>query len=697
MIISVLLPYKENFSSDKAGAVSLFVKDMMEHSLYKKNIYIFGETLSKKVLSKNYINLNLKNKFYFSKTSAYLKLFLKNKNFLNSDLIEIHNRPLYVNIIKIRIDKKVFLYFHNDPLKMKGSKKISERISLLRDCEKIIFNSLWCKNNFLKDLNDYRLSNKLIVIPQSTNKIKIDFKKKEKLISFIGKLNTSKGYDLFGAAIIKILDEFSEWKAIVIGDEKREKYNFHHKNLIKYGFKTNKFILKKLSKVSISVVPSVWDEPFGRSSLEASSRGCALVISKQGGLPETTNDALFLKKINEKEIYSNIKKLIIDKKLRNKLQKETYKNFFLTNEYISSKIDKIRKVYEINQYKIKDVKKILHVANFNERFDGRLHYNTGKRINNGFIRLGFNVLSVSDRDILNNYKNFKDIDGSKSLNIKILNNIHNFKPDLIVIGHADGISIETIKKINEMKIKICQWFLDPLNPKGPDYIKNKNRVLRLDKFLDATFITTHPTSLNFKLKNAYFIPNPSDESFEFMDISKLKPKKDLFFAMSHGVHRGKLKSGKIDKREFFLKILKKKLINIKFDIFGMDYVQPIWADKFIEQIKNYKMGLNLSRGKPIKYYSSDRIVQLIGNGLLTFIDIRTKLNEIISPTGVVYYNGIKDLTKKILFYASNPDKIKKIASEGKKQYLKKFNSKKVGSYIVEKTFNFKTKNRYHWH
>ena len=80
MIISVLLPYKENFSSDKAGAVSLFVKDMMS-IVYIKNIYIFGETLSKKVLSKNYINLNLKNKFYFSKTSAYLKLFLKNKNF----------------------------------------------------------------------------------------------------------------------------------------------------------------------------------------------------------------------------------------------------------------------------------------------------------------------------------------------------------------------------------------------------------------------------------------------------------------------------------------------------------------------------------------------------------------------------------------------------------------------------------------
>jgi hypothetical protein len=35
------------------------------------------------------------------------------------------------------------------------------------------------------------------------------------------------------------------------------------------------------------------------------------------------------------------------------------------------------------------------------------------------------------------------------------------------------------------------------------------------------------------------------------------------------------------------------------------------------------MGLNLSRGKPIKYYSSDRIAQLWEMVLLTFIDKKT--------------------------------------------------------------------------
>ena len=54
--------------------------------------------------------------------------------------------------------------------------------------------------------------------------------------------------------------------------------------------------------------------------------------------------------------------------------------------------------------------KIMHITNFNERFDGRLHYNTGRRLNNGFIRNGHNVLSISDRDIIHNNKKITFID-----------------------------------------------------------------------------------------------------------------------------------------------------------------------------------------------------------------------------------------------------------------------------------------------
>ena len=62
MKISILLPYKENFAPNYAGAVSLFVNDITKQSVFKNSTFIFGNTNSKKKLSKNYINLDLKKK-----------------------------------------------------------------------------------------------------------------------------------------------------------------------------------------------------------------------------------------------------------------------------------------------------------------------------------------------------------------------------------------------------------------------------------------------------------------------------------------------------------------------------------------------------------------------------------------------------------------------------------------------------------
>ena len=129
-----------------------------------------------------------------------------------------------------------------------------------------------------------------------------------------------------------------------------------------------------------------------------------------------------------------------------KIQKANYKNFFLTHNYVSDILDQLRKKYQIKKINIQTQKilKIMHITNFNYRFDGRLHYNTGRRINNGFVRLGHNVLTVSDRDIIHNNKKISDLAGSKALQKSIRNNFYNFKPDLIILGHADNVSVETL-------------------------------------------------------------------------------------------------------------------------------------------------------------------------------------------------------------------------------------------------------------
>ena len=651
---------------------------------------------------KNYINIDLKKNLLQSNSKNYVLKFLEKEKKINSDIIEIHNRPHYIKYLKNIERKKIFLYFHNDPLSMSGSSSVKDRMALLNRIDKILFNSKWSQKRFFIDIeNEKLLKQKTSVCYQSTNSVQVDFTKKKKLISFVGKLNSAKGYDLFGDAILKILDKYNDWKAIVIGDEPREKIDFKHENLSVKGYVEHKKILEKLKYVSISVVSSRWEEPFGRTSLEAASRGSAVIISKRGGLPETSKSAIILKKLTAYEIYHEIEKLITNEKKLRKIQKANYKDFIFNHKYISNLIDKIRNEFFINRNLniiTNKIFKIMHITNFNERFDGRLHYNTGRRINNGFIRNGHNVLAISDRDILHNNKNIKDFSGNKSLQNKIIEAFNNFKPDIIVLGHADKVSNITLNQLKEIdnQLKITQWFLDPLSKYGPDHLINSKRIADKKDLIDTTFLTTDPNSLEIDIPNSYFMPNPADKSFEILNNYEKDCPYDVFFAMSHGVHRGTLKSGKEDDREIFINNLIKKNQNLKFDVYGMNNVQPIWADNFLKKISNSYMGLNLSRGKPIKYYSSDRIVQLIGNGLLTFIDDKTFLSDFFSRKELVFYNDIDDLSEKLSKYKKDKKMGKKIAKNGKKKYLKFFNSDLVSEYILSKTLGYKSKKRIIW-
>ena len=707
MKIGILLPYKENFSPEYPGAVSLFVNETSQISIYKKNIVVFGNTQYKKKFNIKYININLNKNLLSSQTKNYVNRFAVLQKKYNFSIIEIHNRPSYIRQLDKKLKNQVYsLYFHNDPLSMDGSKTVQDRKELLKSCYKIIFNSNWSKKRFLEGLeNKFVNSNKLIVFFQSAKKNNLSIlKSKKKWITFVGKLNKAKGYDVFVKSIEKILNKYPKWQAKIIGDEKREKIYLKHKNAHILGFLNHKEVLKIFKKTSIAVACSRWEEPFGRTSLEASASGCAVIITNKGGLPETVTNAKILKTLNEENLTKAIVDLIKNDKLRKKLQTLSLKNFYLTHKYITKKIDnyRVEKLQLSKKFFTKKKKqnlRILHVTNFNERLDGRLFFNTGRRINNGFIRLGHSVLGFSDRDIQKYYKSLSDFKGAKTLNEKLKTTCYNYKPDLIILGHADLISSEQIFELKKdyPNTRFSQWFLDPLNKNGPDYQRNKKRILDKIKAVDTTFLTTSPNALSFLSKNrSFFIPNPSDNSFEILNNFNKSCNIDVFFALSHGVHRGVLKTGKTDDRINFLNELVNKTPNVKFDLYGIEKVQPIWADHYFKTISNAKMGLNLSRGDAIKYYSSDRITQIVGNGLVCLIDEKTKYRDFFDDKEMVFYKNVNDLSEKISKVANDDRLRKSIAKKGKEKYMKYFNSNLVAEFIINKTLDIKNKTKYLW-
>ena len=272
----------------------------------------------------------------------------------------------------------------------------------------------------------------------------------------------------------------------------------------------------------------------------------------------------------------------------------------------------------------------------------------------------------------------------------MLETFKNYSPDLIIFGHSENINIETLNKFREIKknVIISHWNEDPMMKSVPDSINNLNKIVKFNKIVDHSFVTTDPNVLkdrNKNLKNINFFFIPVDKNIETFDVFKMSPSKDLFYAMSHGVNRASLKKGKIDERVIFLNKLIKKLNNIDYDFYGFNGAEPVWGNNFYKALTNCSMGLNLSRGNPTKYYTSNRIASLMGNGQLTFIDKKTKINEIFNSNEAVFYNSVDDLSEKIKFYKQNKNISKKIEKRGTETYFTLFNETRISQYLIDKS------------
>ena len=686
--IATILPYKENYTVDKASAASLWVSEFYTKSKHKKNNFIYGHTKSKNYLTKNYININLKNlkSKLKSTTNEYAEKLIKDLNSKNFNIIEIHNRPQLLLKLLNKVKSRFIFYFHNDPLSMKGSKFINERLKILNSVDRLIFVSEWVRNRFFLDI-DKKLQSKTDVIYPSVHKQKPSIKKKN--IIFVGRLNHSKGYDLFKEAIIKILDEFPKWWAYSVGDEERRSIYISHSRHKELGFINHKDTLKLLNKSEIAVVPSRWDEPFGRTALESSSRGCATIISNRGGLTETTDYALILKRLDTKNIYQEIKMLIKHPQKKRKIQKLGRKNIKHLINNNTKLIDEIREnifpQYSVNF--IKNKLKIINLYNQGQKHNHRLfNISLGKKFTNGFVRNGHDVLEISDRDYLRNNKSFSLIPNKINFQNFLIDTFRNYNPDVLFFGHTKNISLETLETIRSMNknLIISQWNEDPVM-NGLNYSKqNISNIKLYADYVDHNFITTHPSVIKNKINsNFHFFFVPVDKNIERFDVYKLRPKNDLFYAMSHGVNRSILKPGTEDDRIKFLDILIKKIPDIKYDFYGFLNKQPIWGNDFNNALINSKMALNLSRGRPTKYYSSNRIASIMGNGLLTFIDKNVGMSDFFNKEEIVFYSSINDLSDKIKFYSRN-DKLRRIiAKKGKTKYFKLFNESKITKYMID--------------
>ena len=677
--IFIILPFKESLNPNLAGAVSLYVKDTTKYSKFKKRIEIIS--------SDNFLG---KTKLFRNRN--YIINFCKKYKNKKIKLIEIHNRPEYIKYIKNYFpNTKINIIFHNDPLSIRGSITKSEREKIVSNCSKVIFISRWIQQRFFSSFKNSNLQDTEI-IPHGVDKEKNIVKKnKLKNILFVAKLNKSKGYKIFCDAAKKFKNYDPSWNFIAIGNEMRKKI-FPDQNIVnEIGYKKNSEVLDFYKKSEIAVGNSVWDEPLGRIAIEASSRKCLPIISNKGGLAESKNIAIVLKKNDVSNLFQILKKVTKNHLYRRKKQDLFYKNNKFDLNKITLKLDKVRdNVFDVSKNIINknlnaDQKRILHIANFNENSDGRLYYSFANKLNVGFIKNNYIVQTISDRYFLRlNRSIIKPFNSNIKFNEKIMNTLKNFSPQVLVIGHVYNIDNEIFEFCKLKKIKIVSWFIDSISPEFLNQRK-KNEFDKNLNYVDYCFLTSSPKIFkkHKNFKKLKFIPNPVDTSIDFFkNYNKKNLEYDLFVAISHGQNRGILKAGKTDEREYLINKLIENLPQSKIAQFGLNNFEPVWGSNYYHYLSKSKMALNISRGKYQNNYSSDRISSLIGNGLLTFINKKTNFNNIFNKNEVVYYKDILDLIKKIKYYTKKDKLRKKIARAGYVKYHKFMNNIIITKYMM---------------
>lgn len=369
-LIDIYMEYNDQHHLHDITVFSIWHPDIKKHPAIKsfvnhyQHIKLDGlwakinKYIYRKRHQKEYYHFSIE--FYFEQASRKLQ----KRHF---DMIIVENRPGFVLKLKQRCKTPCILHLHNDflhidSLKSKDIYDGYQRIICVSDfiakkvqaieptisgkCE-TIYNAI--------DLLRYEKA-----LPMKRNLQGLS--EEDFIIVYIGRLKREKGI-LQLIQAIKQTHEISNLKLLIIGasaygkDKQPTKFIRQLEEesepikdkVIFTGFIDYHQVPSYLKMGDIAVVPSMWEEPFGLTIVEAMAAGLPLITTRSGGIPEICEGVATI--VDRENIVENLAAAILDLykhpekraamskaslERSKRFDKETYaKNFFKAIESIT--------------------------------------------------------------------------------------------------------------------------------------------------------------------------------------------------------------------------------------------------------------------------------------------------------------------------------------------------------------------------
>ena len=347
--------------------------------------------------------------------------------------------------------------------------------------------------------------------------------------------------------------------------------------------------------------------------------------------------------------------------------------------------------------------RILLVGNAGEREPGRRYYSVERKLANGFTRNGHSVLFFSDRDVARAGTIFRSSRaGRRAANAKFLEAVANYAPQAIVFAHACLISTDTLRqaKASRSRPRLAQFCVDPLFREiNVEFLADRARVT------DATFVTTGGAVLQrFSTASnvSAFIPNPVDPSvedarnFERDDLAF-----DVFFAANAGGDRAD------DARRATPRLMA-ATPGLACSFHGFDGAPGLYGAAYFERLAEARMGLNLNSDRAetarerapaeaLYLYSSDRIAQLVGSGLLTLSFRVNAMSELFEDgREMIFADDPEGMHEAALRFRRDDSARRAIAEAGWRRAHDAFNERRVAAFIEEALLRKPWSQAYAW-
>lgn len=326
-------------------------------------------------------------------------------------------------------------------------------------------------------------------------------------------------------------------------------------------------------------------------------------------------------------------------------------------------------------------RRVLLIADMSwKRLGGRLA-STDRKILSGLWRNGDLAYEVSDRDLVKYLGGpFKGL-GERRVNAAILEIAKTVRPHVVLISNSRAVTVETIEKLRTAVpgVRIGNYTVDALFvPRNLAHQQERAR------FVDACFATQSGEMLEQVGREGcptFWIPNPVDPAFDMhrnglADAADLPV--DLLFCGSGSAE---------EPRTQRVSGLKDRLADIRFDVRGTLGTAPVEGVDYLDLLGKTKAGLGMNREEhPL--YASDRLAQLMGNGIATLIDRASGYQQFFEDgVEAEFYSEDVEIIEKAKRLATDDDHRKRIGEEGYRKCHRRFASHLVASYLVDATLD----------